>query len=73
MELDFVHIVLFLLGYSTDFLAEVPKGFPMALILVFLTSLCPAFLVALKHFLVGFCLRDVLCQVCTLLFELLVS
>ena len=32
VELDFVHIVLFLLGLSIDFLAEVPKGFPVALI-----------------------------------------
>ena len=32
VELDFVHIVLFLLGYSTDFLTDVPKGFPVALI-----------------------------------------
>ena len=73
VELDFMDTVLFLLSLSTDFLAEVPKGFPVALILIFLIRLSPAFLVELSHFLVVLCLRNVLSQVCSLLFELLIS
>ena len=73
VELNFMDTVLFLLSLSTNFLEKVPMGFPVALILVFLVRLSPAFLVELSLFLVVLCMRNVLSQVCKLLFELLIS